>query len=143
MSYTEIRLNEDRQEYELLIKVFTDDLEKAVSSFHKNNVEIYTEREHKYADSLIISYLNRSLDLSSDVSQIPLTYIGREYKKSEFFMTYLYFTFPASDFNKLNIRSSLFTEVYDNQLNIVTFVYKNRITKYTLSKYDQEVLLFN
>ena len=61
MSYVEIRCNEDRQEYELLLKVFTDDLEKALSNHHSMDIEIYTDREHPKADSLILSYLNKRL----------------------------------------------------------------------------------
>ena len=140
MSYTEIRLNEDREEYELLMKVFTDDLEKALSAYHKTEVEIYTDREHVNADSLILAYIDHTVQLS-DTSIINLTYLGREYKRNEFFMTYLYFTFPKSKASMLSLTSSFLTEIYQDQLNIITFISAGNVEKYTLTKHDKSIKL--
>ena len=108
------------------------------------DIEIYTDREHPKADSLILSYLNKKIKAEKGKTDIPLTYLGREYKPKEFFMTYLYFTFPKdSVLTNISLTSTLFTEIYDNQINIVTYINKGEISKYTLTKYDKKVELLN
>ena len=59
VSLTEMRVNEENKTIEISIRIFPDDLDKAISEIYGINPQIITEIEHKNADAWINEYIQQ------------------------------------------------------------------------------------
>jgi len=100
--------------YEITLRLFSDDLEKAVSAFAKKKVNL----EELESEGLLQNYLTRNLKIQSiGSSRINWEWIGYEAGPEA---TKIYLEYKAKDNASLTVRSTLLTEMYDDQQNIVT-----------------------
>lgn len=97
-------------QWQVSLKVFSDDLEKAVGPILDDSTA--------QADSALARYARQHFALSSGGTQGGrLQYLGHE---SEVNLTYLYFYFPApAQPQNVVVKHSFFMELFDDQVNIV------------------------
>jgi hypothetical protein len=122
---TEINYNIGTRTYEAAIKVFTDDLELAVSRSFGHAVRIESEKESSQTDSLIFIYTSRHFAVSADNKQpIKLKPLGRETRLD---ITWLYFeSEPTELMSSISVFNEMLMEVYKEQSHIVHYIHSGR-----------------
>jgi hypothetical protein len=119
VSITQISYNTQSKNVEIAIKVFADDLEKAVSAANNNKaLHLNTKQELTNADVLIQNYLLKSFKLKLNGKAVNLKWIGKEYETDD--ATWCYFEVPSRQTIKtIAVQNTIFTEIYSKQNNIV------------------------
>lgn len=117
VSLSELRYNTHSERFELSMRIFPDDLDRALLEQSGIHTQLVTEFEHEKADSLLMGYLLESFSLQADGREIGFSYLGKE-AESDALWCYLE-SEPVSDPLILNIRNELLTEYFPDQVNIV------------------------
>jgi hypothetical protein len=117
-SITEIELNQKAKIYEISVRVFTDDLEKAIDT--KNKIKGTKIIDDDKNDALVASYISSQFSIISTKNQkVAFKYIGKE---NEDLATWIYIEIPISSMAKgVKIRQNVLMELFDDQVNIVNF----------------------
>lgn len=116
-SMTKIEYAPKSQTLQCIMNVFTDDLELALSNFHKKDIK-YKENE---TDKEIIPYLNSIFVLKTKKNKIlPIEYVGSARKPAT---VQLYFEIPCnkSDLSYLSVTHNLLFNEFDDQVNTINF----------------------
>ena len=107
-SLTQIQYNTSTKSWEVSVRVFTDDLEKALRLYsHTNDLKI------EQAETQLKAYLNRHFSASE--GKRAATYIGKE---TEADVIWLYLELPGAG-KKLGLKNTLLNELFPDQMNIV------------------------
>ncbi len=107
----------DSARLQITIRIFTDDLEKALWEQDVSEVRLGTDREPPEADSLLSAYLLRHFSLLVHERPLPLHFLGKEVSYD---VTWCYL--EADDvkpFDELKVESDLLTEHFPAQINLV------------------------
>ena len=78
VSLTEIRYNGDSGRLEISMRIFPDDLDRALEVRHGVSGHLGTKLEHPEADSLLGKYLLDHFSVEADGREVVLTYLGKE-----------------------------------------------------------------
>ena len=117
VSKTIIEFNPRSMSYEVTCKIFTDDLERAISKPGEAPIRLGTDRERVEANGLIEQYIRNHFIVLYNNERIELSFLGKE---SEADLTYCYFEFVRpQEYNTISIESTLLLEHYPEQQNIV------------------------
>ena len=117
-SLTEVRYNPKSKTLEVAVKVFTDDLETALSTKHKT--KIILSKTDKI-ESLVANYVKEKLQIrTSKGTEIGLRYIGREAENDVAWLYLESAEVPVTDLKKLTITNRILTEIFNDQMNILT-----------------------
>lgn len=123
VSITEIRYNDQRERFEISLRIFPDDLDRALLERHGIHTQLATALEHQLADSLLMVYLLEDFSLELDGQELHLEYLGKE-PESNAIWCYLESSTikaPAS----IKIRNSILTEYFPDQVNIIQIYHGN------------------
>ena len=126
VSLSEIRFNSESERLEVSIRIFPDDLDRALQSIFGISAHLATDMEHKEADSLLQIYLDFHIAIKVNGEPVILKYLGKEpeadaiwcYMESE----------PIIAPSSILIRSSLLTDEFEDQVNIIQ-VYNGKWNK--------------
>ncbi len=117
VSLTEIHYNTHNERFEVSMRLFPDDLDRALLEQSGIHTQLATELEHDYADSLLMVYLLGGFSLSADGQEVPLSYIGKE-PESDAIWCYLE-SGPLAYPRELGIGNEVLLEVFPDQVNII------------------------
>lgn len=119
-SLAELNYNQGTKSFEVSLRVFTDDFEKALSQ--ANNLGNFHLEKGKKHNDLIEKYLKEHFYLlNSKEQKEELTFYGKEMEAD---ITWLYFEIPVKKSIKgYQVHNSMFTEVFADQINMVNFFY--------------------
>lgn len=120
-SLSELNYNPKTGSIEATIRVFTDDLETALTAFNQGK-KVNVEASNKQADALIALYLEKNWGiLTPQKAKKKLEYIGRE---PELDATWLYVEIPnAQQIKGFTFFNSIMLELFDDQTNLVNIIY--------------------
>lgn len=102
--------------YEVTMKIFTDDLEKACSP---NGAALFlgSEKEIANADYLIESYLMKNFKIKLNDQPVLMTYIGKEIDPE---LSQVYFEFRFADApTTISVTNTVLFEHFQDQKNII------------------------
>ncbi|RTQ50135.1 hypothetical protein EJV47_10900 [Hymenobacter gummosus] len=120
-SIMEARLNPRTRQLEVALKVFTDDLEAALSVGRPRHLSL-AETPAAQLTPLLSGYLRRTVAIGTRPGEaLPLTYVGQQAEKDAH---WLYFSvqLPAGKpVQSLTLRHRLLMEQFQDQMNIVNF----------------------
>lgn len=117
ISVTEITLDEKENELEIMMRVFTDDLEAAIRN-EKNNPDLsLVNPPNTTLDKIAWDYLQTKFKITANGEQLNLKYLGHE--KDEDVIVFYVQVQPAKKFETISITNSIITELYDDQSNLV------------------------
>jgi len=134
VSLTEIRYNQDRERFEISIRIFPDDLDRALLERTGIYTQLATELEHRDADSLLMLYLLEDLTLEVNGTKLALDFLGKE-PESNAIWCYLESTKVATP-GTITVHNSILTEYFPEQVNIIQ-VYRGKWNKGLLLDRDQ------
>jgi hypothetical protein len=126
-SLAQIQYNKTSHSFEVSLRVFTDDLEAALTRENKN--QKVSIADAKVADPLIEKYVNKHLGILNKQNQKqPMTFVGKEIEVD---VTWIYIEISSTgDLGGLRIQNSILTELFDDQVNIVNLNYLRKTSTY-------------
>lgn len=131
-SISEADYNTKSKHFEIALRVFTDDLELALSREHKLTKGFRLDNQTPQHDTFIKAYLRKQFYLLDARSQkIPPQYVGKEVKGE---ITWIYFELEAKKTKKMVIKNAVLTEIFDDQVNIVNLNYMGQKKTYILKR---------
>jgi hypothetical protein len=120
VSVTYLEFNQLKQTVEIVIRVYTDDLENALSRGGSQAVKIDPAKDakDKRQAEMVMAYLRKNLELKNKAGhQVSLSWVGIE---EQLDMYWLYVKGRLSGgFEGAQIRNKIFCELFDDQVNIV------------------------
>lgn len=132
VSNTEIDYKADTKVLEISIKIFSDDLQKAISLERGMDVEIATEREHAQATEFIIAYLNKHFKMEVNGKATSFEYVNRVLDKKELFALLILVKVPkVKSLKSLKLFNDILIDTHSQQQNFINF----RDAKGTYQKY--------
>ncbi len=117
VSLTEIRYNAQNESFEISMRIFPDDLDRALLERTGIYTQLGTELEHLEADSLLMVYLLENFTMMVNSEELTLDYLGKE-PESDAIWCYLESSKIAAPEN-LTVRSTILTEFFPDQVNII------------------------
>lgn len=129
----EVEFNEESKRVEIAIRLFTDDLEKALSARAGKNVRLdLTEG----VDASIAAYLRSNFVLRDDEGrEVELRWVGRE---SDARVTWVYVDGPLpARATRVSIQSSLLVELFEDQVNSVNIRRAGKRSGLTFTRGDR------
>ncbi|MBB6612268.1 hypothetical protein H7F15_14555 [Pontibacter sp. Tf4] len=124
-SITDVKFNPRTQSLQVAVKVFTDDLENALSKQSKRNVT-YSATSEQVKEQLV-TYMATTMRFElSQGKPLKQHFVGSE---AEADVVWIYFEVPvqAASLSQLYIRNAVLTELFDDQMNILNLDYKGKM----------------
>lgn len=122
-SLTEIQYNSKEKSLEVSIRIFTDDLETALTKFN-NNQKVFLNGTTDNTNPLIEKYIQQYfVILNPQKQKKPFTFIGKELEGDA---TWVYVEFQnCGDLqpNTYILQNTILLEIFDDQTNLVNFFY--------------------
>jgi hypothetical protein len=119
-SILELRLNPKQQQVELALKVFTDDLENALSQGRPQHLSLQDPRALPLADAYLREHLALALPASTGRQpRLPLTiqFVGMQSEKDAYWL-YAKAKLPRAT-AQLWLRNTVMLDLFSDQMNIV------------------------
>ena len=115
-SITQIDYNPKAKNYEVSVRIFTDDFETAIDT--ENKIKGTKIQDGDKNDALVSAYVLKHFSIISPQNKkANLKYIGKE---NEDLATWLYFELPEGSLAKgSRIQQNVLMELFDDQVNIV------------------------
>jgi hypothetical protein len=131
-SITDISYNPRTKSLEVSLKVFTDDLETALSKFTKTKI-VYDSRSDKQKQQLL-NYLNQHVGFEVTKGK-PLAYkvLGSE-PETDAVWIYLEVPVQYASLKQLFVKNSTLTDLFSDQMNIVNINYKGKTESMLLQR---------
>ena len=126
-SLTEMRYNAKAKNFEISLRVFTDDLEKVLSATNQNRK--FTLENNDKNDPLVEAYIRKHFVVVNPKNQkLNINYIGRE-KEGE--ATWIYLELPVNEsINSSKIQNDVLIDMFDDQTNILNIFIQNQKKSY-------------
>ena len=99
------------------MRIFPDDLDRGLLRVYGTQTHLATELEHASADSLIESYLRAHFNIMVDDLQLKINFLGKE-PEADAIWCYIE-SEPVNKPHTLQIRNSLLTDEFEDQVNII------------------------
>lgn len=117
LGVTDIKYNKQTQALELSVKLFTNDLETALSKLSKKPVDLINPKNKAETDTLVYRYVSARLQLRPDGKTLSYRYIGYEHE-SDAVWIYLESAKIARP-KTLDLDNKLLYDFLPQQINIV------------------------
>lgn len=138
VSVAQIEFNQKSQSVELVIRIYADDLETAVSQHAKRQVKIdpATAGKDKQVCETILAYLRGNLELKTkNGAPVRLNWVGLEWQADMFWLYVEGKMPPASakaaktdSLDGTQLRNRILCDLYEDQVNIVnTKIYNKQV----------------
>lgn len=116
ISITEIHHNQENGRLELSIKVFYDDLVKAMEEEEGYQLNDPIEIHHE----ALSMFITKNVQLTIENENVPLSFVGSENQLDAVWF-YLESEQNYTSFNQLTVQNTIFVNLYALQSNIINF----------------------
>jgi hypothetical protein len=135
-SIMDVAYNPKTQNLEVALRVFTDDLESALSKRNKGKIS-YSSQSEKVKQYLA-DYINASLTFELEKGKpLKQRFIGSE-DETEAIWIYIEVPVKKESISHLYVKNTVFTELYNDQMNVVNINYKGKTSSVLLQKNEVE-----
>jgi hypothetical protein len=140
LSMTELAYNETQQSLEISVRIFSDDLERALRKQCNCNVDLLNIENQSVNTVHLQQYINSHLQIKSQGKLVKLEWVGFEHEQES---TWIYLEAKhIAKGNKLLIYNDLLYEILDAQVNLVRFKTKEIDRTWQLVKPNTNVEIF-
>lgn len=147
MSVCEVEHNAQTEALEIAIKLFTDDLEKALEQQGTERLHIGTEKESAKTNQYIYQYLQNAFTLTNHGDTLHFEYLDKEIEEDA---TWCYVeVLNVKKVDTITITNRLLIELFDSQINLVqvkannqkknSIFRKNHVTELFVFQPDEQV----
>ena len=117
VSSIRVEHNKQEQTVQITLRIFTDDLERAVNDSFKSDIVIDSEKDTEKIEELLHTYINNTFNVKINNELAALHYLGKEFYAD---MTYLYIEIEkVKDIGSIEIKDSMLMETFPDQKNII------------------------
>jgi len=129
-SVTQMQYNATGKTFEISVRLFTDDLEAALSRQSGQKIKLGGKDSH---DALVEQYIRKHLAFTSPRKQLkPYQYVGKE---PEAEATWVYLELPYNEpISGSLIRQDVLLDLFDDQVNLVNVSYQSERKTYLFKK---------
>jgi hypothetical protein len=117
VSLTEIRYNPGTGRIEVSMRIFPDDLDRALLERTGVRTQLATELEPPVADSLLMLYLLEDFNLKVNGKEVVLNYLGKESEADAIWCYLESSRVPVPE--TINVFNAILTEFFTDQVNII------------------------
>ncbi len=114
VSVTQMQYNASQQLFEISIRIFTDDLEKAISQ--DNGMRRFLINDKDQNNPFVERYIRRNFSLSGTQKKAEIKYLGKE-QEADATWIYLEIPFKGSTEN-WKLQNSILMETFEDQVNM-------------------------
>lgn len=132
LSVTEITLDEKEKELEIMLRVFTDDLELAIRNAKKDETLNLLKPANTNTDKLAWEYLQGRFKFSIDGKAQSVKYLGHE--ADEDVLIFYIQVQPVKKFKSIDITNSILTELHDDQSNLINMTVRDKTKSLRLER---------
>lgn len=107
----------EKKTMQIMARIFTDDLEKALEKKSKKKIYLATPKEAPETEELLKKYLAEKVRIKINNTEKTIRFLGRE---TEDDVVICYLTVPVSEkINTLEVYNTVLTEIFPDQQNII------------------------
>lgn len=132
ISRCEINYETKSGDVQISAHIFIDDLEDAIKSTIKKQVNIGTSKEIADCDLMIESYIKNKLKISSGNKQLSYSILGKEVTADKLAVWCHFEVLGIKNIKSLHVTNTILTEIYNDQKNIVDFTVDNKKKGFTI-----------
>jgi hypothetical protein len=133
VSVSQLEYNQKAQSVEIVLRVYADDLENALSQHAKRQVKLdpATANKDKRVAETVMAYLRDSFQLKDKAGRaVRLNWVGMEWQ-TDMYWLYVEGKMPAVPANSnalegAQLKNRVFSELFDDQVNIVNAKIQNK-----------------
>lgn len=124
LSKCRVKYSEKSKSIQITLHLFLDDLEKALEDKGGELLRICSEREDTNANTYILEYLDQTFQFKVNGKIVNYDFIGKEISE-DLLSVWCYFeVYQMEDAAEISMVYSVFQDLYDDQMNIMTFTGK-------------------
>lgn len=139
LSKTEIEYNAENESVEIIMHLFIDDVEDAISRYDTTKLNLCTSQEIIEADQFIDDYIQKNFKITSNGIPLKWNFIGKE-TSEDLFAIWCYLEIEHAELsNDLIVEVTLFNELYEDQKNVVKIEYDKDHKDYFLLDRDKTI----
>jgi len=140
VSMTNIDYNKTEKNYNIIIKVFTDDFEKNIYKIYNITLNTNKSNESEKYNEVVTKYINSNLKIYINNKNQKLKYIS---KRTNFEATWLNFKLLkiAKKDDNIKITNNIMNQFYRDQTNLLIFT-KNDLQKAFNMNYTDTIVKF-
>lgn len=140
VSVTEITQDPKSKVLQISVRVFFDDLEKALDHQYKEKVNILKPADRKKVDLLLADYIRKHLQLKVNQQTLSFKYLGYEIEEDA---AWCYFESPAIPAIKnIEVKNDLLFAEHESQSNMIHVTVKGKRKSTKLDNPKNSVSLF-
>ena len=141
ISLTKVEFVPEQKAVQVTMKLFIDDLERALENRNEVTLKLATELEDKRADAFLERYLVQKFQVWINQREMHYAYLGKEYEND---VVYLYLEIEnVEEIRSIEVRNAILVEEFPSQLNYVKVQVGKELKTLILSKgNDKEMLKF-
>ena len=133
VSVSQLEYNQKAQSVEIVLRVYADDLENALSQHAKRQVKLdpTTANKDKRVVETVMAYLRDNFQLKDKAGRaVRLNWVGMEWQ-TDMYWLYVEGKMPAVPANSnalegAQLKNKVFSELFDDQVNIVNAKIQNK-----------------
>jgi hypothetical protein len=130
-SFVTMNYNQQEKSVEIIMRLFPDDLEAALTKQNNRTVHLDSSKE---VASLILAYLNKTFELKKGDKQQTFSWVGMDLGVDN---AYMYFEAKMPEgLSGAQVRNHFLFELYDDQANIVTIKHDGKQTDQVFRRED-------
>lgn len=141
VSVTQITYSGQDRSFQIISRIFIEDLEKILEERYGINPKLATKNEVGNSNDLIEKYLSYHFKLSINGKTVPFTYIGREYETD---VVKCYMEVKDIDIKtvkRIVVENKILFDAFEDQQNIIHFKIGDKRTSFILVKENDKGLL--
>ena len=120
VSLVQVEFNQETEALEITMKIFTDDLEYAISG-SQISYGLGTENEPSEADTILYDYIRKNFSIAINGQSYTPNYIGKEVEMD---VTWIYTEILGIEsIRTVEVSNLMLTELFDDQVNLVNVKY--------------------
>lgn len=140
-SFAEMYYNPQEKAFQVSLKLFTDDLENALTKFSGKKYFLGALGKDRSPDEILVKYLEQKFRLVHKKKNklVPIRYIGKEIGVES---VTAYFEMPFEDkLSHYELQNTIMLELFDDQSNIVLLQKDGKRKSFELNKNKTAILL--
>ena len=105
---------------EVSMKVFANDLEKAINQINESNFFIDSKKDENKIDSLIFDYIGKTIHLRINGKEYNANWVGKEFE-GDIVWCYFEITDIVGNIMNISIENKFLFSSFEDQLNVLHF----------------------
>lgn len=125
VSATEMEYDAKSKRVEISTKIFTDDFENILTKLYKQKTDLSSQALRPQMTMLIEKYITTHLSLKNNNKVLPLKLFDWEVDHEAVYV-YTVANTPVFDPKNITVEKTVLYDLFDDQVNIIHFIYNGR-----------------